>query len=1003
MKTLTINTALMTSMMMIIGCGASKESAVNLEVSAGFTITSAGFTGGLLAHGVGPDGAKFSASAGTGTSMNTKIVDGLWKIFVIGYDGATAFSGTKYCGVLEKNLTSADSNISITINEANCTSAAFQADVGIYNVFTTSCGGFYTYNTDNDSYSTIASDDFCSNLPTNLKQSHSHYKIVAMNESADGKSAGLTSNCISTSSTTLERRSIPTNKFPFKVLTYPTLAECQSTVTPQVAEFNFPQGLSLGGIDFDHDLSITSANGRLVLPSSMTRRGRSPFMNMIPRILCGATASTLEDCFTAPGANLSHVYVPFNHHNGGDDKKLLLKGVRNNASIPAGFMGALSKFNISELEVDEGNVYGNVTRNCFFCQGTNEFSGIRDIYLKSEKIYILFSDGTNSWVKVYRPDGTELMKFVINGANYNHVAAAANGTLYLANSSSLKKFNFVSGAYSVTAAATRSGTSIQGIELNPTDSEIVVADYVSGNNYLSVYSTTDLTTAIGTNRLYSSPLKQFQLIGTDLYFYDGSGLKKTTFSTGGVPNATLLATTSPAWEAFAIIGTSVYSFVTTGYKVQKHDLSSLGGTASTTTSSLSYLNSGTSPKQIIILNGKVVLADQDHAQLQVFESTLTPAAQTLGGQCTDSVVATIGTTTETVTFTSKPDDSVYRLLETAFEAVGVRQIPLDKYVYAFREFEPHGLEVRSGGVLGQAQQMLGPDGIASFVSEFANCNALKTALNSAPNMTMTRSRTFPDILTGNLETYTGVFKKIAQDITNSFYCKDNTLTGSCVTGSDIYDIEVTFYGSSNGKAEMNKMKISCDRKVGSLESVEKENSDVRREFTIWNTGDWTKARFERYSVDEESETRVQLQKLLKTGNGSLWSRSVFTNENGSYTNGHVKEYQIYGGKAMTRAFNLSDSTTNFLASHPAVVVDGINYDDILTNSSFGADAIAPLACTPIGNLDMNTASDCTSLSFQSLTYMPMSDAPTLFVSINDAVGVSDPNHEIWTVFTLAEP
>lgn len=1005
MKALTIKTVLMTYLLMLISCGSSKENPVSLEVSGGFSITSAGYTGGLLAHGIGPNGAKFSASAGTGTTINTKIVDGNWKIFIVGYDGATSFTGTKYCGSTEVNLGATDSNININIDTTKCLDAAFQAEVGLFNVFTTSCGAFYTYNSLTDVYSAPTTDAFCSTLPHSFKYSHTHYKIIALNHNSEEQSSGLSSECLSTDSGSIVRRALPTLKFPFRIQTYPSLAECQSSTNAQVASFNFPHGLSAGNAEaFDHEFSSLSSNARLALPSSMTRRGRSPFMNMIPGIFCGSTSTSLADCISAPTTNLSHVHVPFHDNSGGDEAQLLLRGVKNNVPIPGSFLSSMTRFNVSDLQIKEGNLFGRVSRNKFLCQAQDEFSGITDIYTSNNLVYVLYTDATNSWIKVFNLKGKELNSLELSSLYY-HIAAATDGTLYVANSSSIKKYSYSGGAY--TNTLTKSGTSIQGMELSGSGAEIVVAEYVSGYNYLVTYQTSDLATSLGSNQIYTSPMKQMQMVGTELYFYAGSGFKKATLASNGLSSATSLTNPPDQLEAFSINGGDVYGFTNANsvYRIEKYSLSNLSAAAVATSATLSFNNMGTSPKQLLFIDGKVFFADRDNRQLQIFDPTLTTAnsPQIINNSCTETAVASLGTATESLTLISKPDDSIFRLFEAAFESVGVRFIADQKNIYAFREFRPHGYEVRTGGVLGQAQQMMGPDGIASFVSEFSDCNALKTALSSASGQQITRTRTLVDIVNNTSDTYTGVFSKINQDISNPFYCKDNTLTGSCATGSDIFDIQIAFYNSGSSYKEVSKMRLSCGRKVGTFESLEKESPELRREFLSWNTGDYTKARYEKYAVDVESQYRAQLQKLVKSGANSLWSRSIFTHEDSNYMQGSTREFHVSAGNAMTRAFHLSDTLANFLGSHSSQELEtGILFDTIRDSNSMSSASVAPLACAASTNVDMQTANACSGVNFQAFSEVNMSGT-AMDLNISDASGISDPNHAIWGVFTIPEP
>jgi len=153
------NFLLLISLLSVAGCG-SQGKTVSLNVTGSFSISAAGYTGGLIAYGEGPNGARFSTTSVDGSStLTTTIDDGAWKIYVVGWESLSTpvqkFKGTKYCGMTSVNLAFSDTNINIDVNAANCSNQAFQAALGVQDVFTTSCGAFYNYAVATNTYSPL--------------------------------------------------------------------------------------------------------------------------------------------------------------------------------------------------------------------------------------------------------------------------------------------------------------------------------------------------------------------------------------------------------------------------------------------------------------------------------------------------------------------------------------------------------------------------------------------------------------------------------------------------------------------------------------------------------------------------------------------------------------------------------------------------------------------------------------------------------------------------------
>src|SRR5690606_3438913 len=119
----------------------------------------------------------------------------------------------------------------------------------------------------------------------------------------------LESSCLDHSNSSFSQE-LPLEKFPFEIRTFRTYADCVSN-SSRSRVFNFPEGLQAGRpSDFEHLVQVDSyGETRIVLPASITRRGKSPFTNMMPNILCGIENSK-TDCIPNITDEV-HVNVPW--------------------------------------------------------------------------------------------------------------------------------------------------------------------------------------------------------------------------------------------------------------------------------------------------------------------------------------------------------------------------------------------------------------------------------------------------------------------------------------------------------------------------------------------------------------------------------------------------------------------------------------------------------------------------------------------------------------------
>ncbi|MCM2350443.1 MAG: hypothetical protein NDI69_10515 [Bacteriovoracaceae bacterium] len=353
---------LLTLLSTLAGCGGAGQSSAKLEVSKAFAMTNPYFGGGLMIHGSSSTGQHFTLALDSNLEKTIQLENGTWSFYAVGWDGNQKFVGNRQCGMVTKEI-SASSVVELNMNSTICSDLVFQKNVKLHEFKTIACGTFNTYNFTTNTYSPISAstpDTFCSSLPMEMRSELSHYKIVAQESFKGVQKPAFESQCLSTTGEILGH--LPVIKFPFLIKAYRSLSDCNSTLARPLI-FNFPNGIEAGHPEtFDH-LALQSgtapAQTRLVLPSSISKRGKSLFMNMIPQFLC--ETSGLSDCFKSP---VSTYHVNVDWYDNFTQRKLLLKNT-SVATCPS--MSANSKFSFTGCENQDGNLYGHMARNGAYC------------------------------------------------------------------------------------------------------------------------------------------------------------------------------------------------------------------------------------------------------------------------------------------------------------------------------------------------------------------------------------------------------------------------------------------------------------------------------------------------------------------------------------------------------------------------------------------------------------------------------------------------------------
>ena len=913
MKVYLLNCFLMLAFLSLIGCSQNQKS-VNLQVSASFEIGTAGFTGGLIAYGEGPNGAKFAVSSGTGKSINTTISDGTWKIYVMGWENlnnANKFEGYKQCGMSEVNLASNDTNVNITLSANNCAGTTFAADTVPKDVLISSCGGFYNYDAGADTYSSPASDGFCSSLPTALQTSFEYYRLALPTIQGATVSTGIITECIVAKGAAGPRLGIPTKKFPFRVMMFRSLQDCMDPTNPRMSAFGFLNGLENGNQpSFDQYYYSSGGNALLVLPTSMTRRGYSPFMDMIPRIPCGT-----DDCFAQPDLptfNVSGtpVTTQFNvpwfsdmFMSGNNDNKTIIKGFRptnyssNTCDSPTlSLLNQNPNFSVEKCSIQNGDLRGNFARNELICRGSTDFGYVQDLYERNGRIYHYVNDVQK--IRVYSEKGVQVSEVSLAaGQTYKSMATDSENNLYVVvweESSApdyrkLVKYNFSNGYYTYdTDWNSTVYPYLEKIEkIEVTDTGKIVA---ATNNSIQAF---DFINAAGNvvNMNGSSPIIKkilfrnsklyiltFESSYSELYAATLSGMTGLTLSSLGTSYFNG-ASSEPEYASFHYTEVAGNKYFVFNPKGQYSDLQIYPDPYALTTPSLTTpyhtiaYNAAdiASGGPIIMVKNMIYKKSATGFTARKFIPGTTPTANVVGstgGSCTAQL--TQGVTTNSPAYAlnlrSASDPTFDIIFDEAFRFIG-RTFATENSFYYFRNLADSNKDdgPNAGGVLGRVEQMLGPDGLGGVLNGLypgQGCVALRDNVVPAVG-SVTKTATIYDIIEGSTQTVSINFSKPEDGVgmMGTFACGGAGSTLDCAADL-VVDISMV------GKSDKMRLKLDCDAKRGSMETMGYKVSDTENHHLIlWNT-DSSNAQYEEYRLEDRIEssevrTNASVTRLVK--------------------------------------------------------------------------------------------------------------------------------------------
>lgn len=958
---------------MLGGCSGGQTSA-QLEISTSSITTGASFTGGFMVIGESTTGKKFSVAFHGTNQTKIKLDSGIWKFAAVGWDGAgtgVPFEGTPYCGGLSDfNLSEQNSTINLDITAANCSSpllASIQMKplLGVYG-----CNIFYSYNGLTDEFTPLEKEhniSFCmqSQMPADYVTKFTRFRITALaiTSPTDIKPA-FTSECKLVTTTGMP---LPAGKFPFTISLYKTDEDCTNKRAAQT--YNFFNGLSEGDASFDSLYSPGTET--LLLATSNTKRGKSPFMTEIPRILCG-TYPNLTDCMAEP-TPAAHINVNFQSGNHFNEQVLLKNITPSITTCPATILSQSKYFETDACEIDERNVFIRPYRNEFMCQNSLQSTSffeptftIKDIHKKGNLVYFLQYDGVNSRVSAYTDKGKFLYQMTLGsltGGYASKIAANADGSkVVLANSTKIFFYSVNNGFLTEDGSAT---ISVQDIEMNALGSHI----YTLIGGEVQARSISVIPTVLSSITL-TNPITDLKFHNNKLYLLENSPLNpdyihSATASAGTLGTPLLVTANASNFEFFEVNDKKLVVFSTGTYFVR--DLQT-----NIESNSISHSGSGISgPIGVTFIKDKILIASGSKIRMLDMEGSANVAQYS--GSCSETLTVSHGGVAKTLTIQSIEDQPLSGLFQDTLEILGRRFFnDLDKPFYYFQSLA-HNDDRTTGGELRRIQEMLGPQALGGFFPEYATCSDVVAAAPFIKNLV------YRDETTGENMTFTLKVNKSTEVIGN-FNC--SATVGSCPSTGNTYDLRIDFEKTS-GDLEKMRIKLKCGKELGSFESFETEPGRTSRELYLYYTETDASSRFEKYSYDIENETRAEVMKVYKPTDDIVKARKVHVSVNvGNNKHASVLELNRNEAYIFENRINISKDIPYFMDNDPTYVFPyaSLTFNEARDNLEMATNSETqnPSACSILSNTNPNGATDVACL-FGDFDTIPLSRGSGIYL------------------------
>lgn len=931
---------LLLGLLALASCG--QKGGTTLEVSAAFSVNAGKFDGGLIVYGESDTGKTFAMAIDDSYQKTFSLDPAKWSIYAIGWYGPGKFTGTKYCGFVKSHDNTQEPSIKITANPENCTASEFLTEVNqIKAMQFVGCNTFNKYDLSTNTWSPVLPGDpnsACLDVPLTFRPELTHFKLVAVDRLGLLNKEVFSTSCLPFDGSV--SRELPLKKFSLRVKAYRSLAECNNASSKNQI-YNFPHGLSQGmPSDFQHDVQTLNPTAkRILLPTSIVKVGKSPFMNLLPQIRCGT-----GECIPETG-DPYHASVPWMGIQ--DEQQIISRNTQLN-SCPVNLLGNSKFFNASDCEIDDGNLKAKIGTNYFTCQDSSfPILNTVDIYHKAGRIIVLKS-GSPYKLQVYTSKGRFLAETNLPAGSWNSITATPNGLglfIYLYDGNNkIYKYSYNPGSNSIIQDSFQD---LSGYVATGAINDIEI----SGNNLIYGTLTGKLgkinyNTLGGQTELTpdgSNSINKIHLDGNIVYYLQNSRLKSKGWDSASASfvgpdlqssvytGLAHLATSSNSNSVYALSASNFYTFNKTNITV--------------TPSIETHSNSMTS----FALDGEH-LYFANAGSLEVRETSMTPVSLT-SGICTEPGLIVDG---KTFSIKTKKLNDNFKLFADLWDVIGKTIAGANFSFHSLLFSEAMDSEDESGGLLRRAREHMGTKGVSAILGkQFGTCGAVKTAASSGP---LNYSQFIKDPFRN--EEFT-INLTVSQSTTAipSWICDATDPTGgSCDPDIDKFDLNLYYELYVAGTLhEKTRIQIDCDSASGTFESLELEGSRISRELTVWNTQDSNYARFENfdYYKDGASEQNGTITSFAKNSLETFQSRTVEVSKRSGGFSGSAMEFEKNGTDLLSKKVHVS-----------APDVSAFNGDSQTSETNFSAAAAAAI-CTPSNSTSIYSATPGTDCDFAS--------------------------------------
>lgn len=850
------------------------------KISTTFDTGDNNYPGGLIIVGIREDAnERVSYAFANGVVTPIKLEKGDWTFYGMGFSGGAGnFSGTRSCGMKSVSFRKgSETNVDIELSAEGC-SGKLSRTLKLKNVTFSSCPALYSYNSDTNYSTTINEYDpatYCNPAGEQL-QGITHYKLTALNLINNQASDGFSICSEFTAAVNL-----PTQVVPFKVSLYRSLHECQLNLAPH-ALHSMINGLEYGdttGRDFLFR-DISSTDTRLVLADTHTGKFKSPFINMLPRILCEGV-----DCTTLPSFD-REVNIPWNEKL---NHQVVLKNVNTNSC--SGFSVSSDFFSVKDCMVRNRHAYMSLQRNELSCQGPSGITSgsIVELYSRNGRTYILSHAAGRTNVQVFTADGSSVTSFqVALNTNFIDIAAADDGDIYVMSLTEIRKFTMNSGgAYNLTQSYPFGGLQI---EVDHNGNFMLVA---IGTDTISSVRTSD---GVPINDVfYASTISQLQMNQTNddlfsLEIRDTPGppvtstgfIRKTRFNpvTGVLSKHDIMN----APDGFSGEGMINRSFFMKNFYLNNNLLYTLSDGGQITTLqedsgtgmwTVSSGPSGPVPDAVkfIVNSGRAYVTNGTVFKALRFSGTWIEIGE-YDGSCTENAVFAIGADSDSILMTTvqtpTPAESNPNLIEAGLKLLGRRTNLGGTLSYYFKHLSDEQTRRTFGGYLNTPQRILGAAGVGGMLSDFS-CEGLDAAAQVSP---VNRVYGVDDPYFGYRSYQITVSD--SSEALPAFICDDAAAYGAC---GRAYDFQINVRSTGLFEKEHYTLKLKCNLPIGEIEYYKSDSFEMRRYLSYWNTFQDQSARYETYMTRQTaSHFEAEMATATKFGTNEVWGRGVTINK-----------------------------------------------------------------------------------------------------------------------------